>query len=294
MELRVLDYFLMVAREENITKAAQLLHITQPTLSRQLMQLEKELGVKLFRRSNHHIVLTDDGMLLKRRAQEILSLAHKTKQEFRQEKQLSGEITIGSGEFHSFSFFSTILATFHEQHPSVKFDLFSGNADLIKERLEKGLLDIGLLADPVDISKYEFIRLPVKEVWGVLVRKDSDLGKKAFVTPADLVDQPLMVSPRSLVQNAIAHWFGSKFDQVNFFITYNLLYNVAIMVQKRMGIALCVDLESKYQGLRFIPLSPRLETGCILIWKKDQTLSPLLESFLAHAKKYVSSIPIDS
>ena len=168
MKLRVLNYFLMVSQEENITKAAQLLHVTQPTLSRQLMQLEDELGVKLFERSNHSIVLTSDGLLLKRRAQEIVSLAEKTKRELTTEKELSGEIEIGSGEFKSFSLLADVIAAFSEKHPGVRFHLNSGNADTIKERLENGGLDIGLLADPVDISRYEFTRLPQKETWGII------------------------------------------------------------------------------------------------------------------------------
>ena len=157
MELRVLKYFLMVAREENITKAASLLHITQPTLSRRLMQLEEELGTTLFRRSNHSIVLTDDGMLLKRRAREIVALAEKTEQEFsHKEEALTGEISIGCGETRNMSFLSRQIALFRKEHPLVQFNIYSANADDIKERIEKGLLDFGLLMEPVDIGKYEF------------------------------------------------------------------------------------------------------------------------------------------
>ena len=181
MELRVLKYFLMVAREENITKAASLLHITQPTLSRQLMRLEEELGTTLFRRSNHSIVLTDDGMLLKRRAREIVALAEKTEQEFsHKEEALTGEIFIGCGETRNMSFLSRQIALFRKEHPLVQFNIYSANADDIKERIEKGLLDFGLLMEPVDIGKYEFIRMPQKEQWGVLVREDSPLAHREF------------------------------------------------------------------------------------------------------------------
>lgn len=193
MELRVLNYFLMVSQEENITKAAQLLHVTQPTLSRQLMQLEDELGVKLFERSNHSIVLTSDGLLLKRRAQEIVSLAEKTKRELTTEKELSGEIEIGSGEFKSFSLLADVIAAFSEKHPGVRFHLNSGNADTIKERLENGGLDIGLLADPVDISRYEFTRLPQKETWGIIAHNDFAIAKRPFVMPKDLIGLPLIL-----------------------------------------------------------------------------------------------------
>ncbi|MDO4572382.1 MAG: LysR family transcriptional regulator, partial [Clostridia bacterium] len=177
MELRVLNYFLMAAREENITRAAQLLHVTQPTLSRQLMQLEEELGVTLFKRSSHRIVLTDEGMLLRRRAQEIVALAEKTRRDFqRPEEAVSGEISIGSGELSVMRFFAGLMCAFKKQHPLVRYELYSGNADSIKERMENGLLDLGLLLEPVDIGRYAFIRLPEREEWGVIARADSDIA----------------------------------------------------------------------------------------------------------------------
>ena len=165
MELRTLKYFLVVAREENITKAAALLHVTQPTLSRQMMQLEEELGVQLFTRSSHNIILTEQGMLLKRRAQELVSLAEKTKQELAQQQILNGEVAIGSGEYRSSVLLAQILAQFHKQHPQVRYEIFSGNSDDIKERIERGLLDVGFLLEPVDVSKYEFVRIPIREEW---------------------------------------------------------------------------------------------------------------------------------
>ena len=199
MEIRVLRYFLMVAREENITKAAELLHITQPTLSRQLMQLEDELGTKLFRRSNHSIRLTEDGMLLKRRAQELVQLADKTEMEFRRgEEELSGNIAIGSGESNSVRELADIIGRFQEKYPLVQYDLYTANADDIKDRLDKGLLDVGLLTEPVDISKYNFIRLKRKERWGVLVRADSELAEKDSIRPQDLLDIPVFLAQRPL------------------------------------------------------------------------------------------------
>ena len=167
MELRVLKYFLVVAREENITRSAQLLHITQPTLSRQLMQLEDELGVQLFKRSKYRIILTDDGMLLRRRAQEIVDLAEKIEREFQnRNEELSGEIAIGCGETNSMSFLSERIADFRREHPLVSFNIYSATADDIKDRLEKGLLDLGLLAEPVEIGRYDFIRMPKRDIWG--------------------------------------------------------------------------------------------------------------------------------
>ncbi len=283
MELRVLKYFLMVSREENITKAAQLLHVTQPALSRQLMQLEEELGVKLFERSSHSIVLTNDGMLLKRRAQEIVELAEKTKKELSEEKELSGE-------FKSFSFFADIISEFNEKNPNVSFKFYSGNGDLIKSKLERGILDVGLLSDPVDISRYEFIRFPIKEVWGVFVHEDFEIAKKDFVMPEDLIGIPMLMPHRRLVQDEIKNWFGDLFDEINVFAVYDLLYNSAVMVRKKMGVMLSIELESKFDGLKFIPLSPKREFGSVMVWKKNQVYSAAASAFIEYVKKYIKDI----
>src|SRR5699024_855475 len=206
MELRVLKYFLMAAREENITKAANLLHITQPTLSRQLMQLEEELGVKLFHRGKYHIVLTDEGMLLRRRAQEMIELEEKTKREFsKDEAQLAGEIAIGCGETRNMTFLSKKMAEFRRLHPLVHYDIYSATADDIKERMEKGILDIALLMEPVDIGKYEFVRMPQREQWGALVCADSPLADKETLSPDDLTGQPIIIAKRESVQNELAN-----------------------------------------------------------------------------------------
>ena len=206
MDLRVLKYFLAVAREENITKAAALLHLTQPTLSRQLMQLEEELRVKLFQRSRHRIVLTDDGMLLRRRALELVDLADKTVQEFRKEPELRGVISIGSGDLEGMHLLAGWLASFQALHPQVTYQLYSGNADNTRERIEGGMLDLALLLEPVDISKYDFIRLPVKEQWGVHVREDSPLAQKECVTAQDLSQVPLIFTRREVIQKELEHW----------------------------------------------------------------------------------------
>lgn len=291
MDLRVLRYFLVVAREENITKAAELLHITQPTLSRQLIQLEEELRCVLFTRGKHSITLTDDGMLLKRRAQELVALADKTAKEFdRDEATLTGEISIGSGESRSMRTLAKLLASFREMHPGVRYELYSGNADNIKDQIEKGLLDLGLLMEPVDIGKYEFIRLPIKDEWGVLVHKDFELAAKGAASPKDLAQLPLIVSKRGLVQHELANWFGEYYDRLEIIASYNLLYNSAIMVQDKIGAALCLRLDSIYENLCFVPLSPPLKTGSVLVWKKHETLSPAVEEFIRHVKKCLESI----
>lgn len=286
MELRVLKYFLMVAREENITKAANLLHVTQPTLSRQLMQLEQELGVTLFVRSSHKIILTEEGMLLKRRAQELVSLAEKTKQELGHEKALAGTIAIGCGEFHSMDCFSEFLTSFRKKYPHIQYDIYSGNADNIKDRIERGLLDLGLLLEPVDIGKYEFLRMPQREQWGVLVRKDSPLARKKEIRPKDLSGIPLLSTKRELVQNELINWFGDYADEMDVAASYNLIYNAAIMAEKNAGALLCLKLESRFDSLCFVPLSPRLETGSVLAWKKHQTFSKATTALIHYAKEY--------
>ena len=287
MELRVLNYFLTAAREENITKAAQLLHVTQPTLSRQLMQLEEELGVKLFRRSNHSIVLTEDGVLLKRRAEELLSLADKTKQELAQEKELSGVIAIGSGEFQSVSILSKIIAEFHESHPLVQFEIYSGNSDNIRERIEQGNLDCGILMEPGDLDKYDFIPMPVKEQWGMLVGEASPLAVKDGVRPSDLTGIPLISTRRELMQNKINTWLGRAAGQTEIVASGNLTYNLAIMAKEGIGGVISLRLEQQYEGLKFVPFAPALYSDPVLVWKKSQPLSKTAQAFLEHAKKYI-------
>ena len=294
MELRVLRYFLMAAREQNITKAAQALHITQPTLSRQLMALEEELGVKLFERSSHSISLTGDGLLLKRRAQEIVSLEEKTVRELAFEKTLGGELEIGSGEFKSFSVFSDIMLAFREQNPNVSFRLYSGNADNIKERIENGILDMGVLSYPVDISRYEFVHIPKSETWGILVHRDFEIAEKEFVTPGDLAEISLLMPGRRLVQSEMQNWFGDFYDSLNVFAVYDLQYNAAVMAQKKIGAVLTIDLESRYDNLKFIPFYPELKSGSVLVWKKNRVRSAAAEAFVSFAKEYLGGISDDA
>ncbi|MBC5647704.1 LysR family transcriptional regulator [Christensenella tenuis] len=294
MEIRVLKYFLAVAREENITRAAQLLHVTQPTLSRQIMQMEEELGVKLFTRSKHNIVLTEDGMLLKRRAQELIALADKTKRDFiREEEKLSGEITIGSGEFRSTRIFSQIMAAFQEKHPLVSYRIYSGNADNIKDQIERGLLDIGVMGGPTDIQKYNFVPMPVKERWGVLTRLDSGLAEKEKITPEDLEGIPLITTSREYVQNDLANWLGGAYGQMHIAASGNLLYNEAMMAESGIGTVICIKLDCIYENLRFIPLYPPVETVTALVWKKDQVFSPTTAAFIEYASQYLKGISND-
>lgn len=292
MELRVLNYFLVVAREENITKAAALLHITQPTLSRQLMQLEAELGVTLFRRGRRSIHLTPEGLLLKHRAQELVLLAEKTRQEVaRQESALTGQIAIGSGEIHSMHTLSLLMHSFRQKHPLVQFNLYSAASDDIRERLEQGALDLGLLLEPTESGKYDVLRMPHKERWSVLLREDSPLSAQSSLGPEELCTVPLLMPTGTGISKELAAWFGDAGHQPQIAATYNLICNAATMVQHRMGAALCYRLEHCFDGLCFRPLSPPLETSSVLVWKKQRDFSPAASHFIQHAKECLQGIP---
>lgn len=285
MELRVLHYFLVTAREENITRAAQKLHITQPTLSRQLMQLEEELGTTLFHRSNHRIALTEDGMLLKRRAQDILELSEKTQQEFQSREALAGEIAIGCGETCNMAHLSDLMASFREQHPLVQFRIRTATADDVKEYIESGLLDMGLLLEPVETPNYDSIRMPRQENWGALVRADSPLAEMGSASPKALLDWPLLLPWRESVHSQLMDWFGKDYRQIQIAARFDFTFNAAIMVKHRMGVALCHDKGTAFfPSLRMIPLVPKLENGAVLAWKKGQIRSRAVEQFITHIK----------
>ena len=291
MELRVLKYFLMTAREENITHAAELLHITQPTLSRQLIQLEEELGVKLFQRSKHRIILTEDGMLLRRRAEEIVALTEKTMEDMQHKtSQLTGKISIGSGELKSSRFLAELIASFHSEHPEVQFEIYSGQSDNIKERIDHGILDMGLLVEPVDISKYNFVRTPFKERWGALVNENSELAGKEEVSPEELSCFPVILSQREMVQNELLNWFGEYADGLQRVASGNLLYNIAELAKCHLGNVVTLELNCSYDGLRFIPLRPALESGTVLVWKKTQVFSPAGNAFISYARQYLENL----
>ena len=294
MELRVLNYFLAIAREENFTKAAQQLHITQPTLSRQIAQLEEELGVDLFVRSNHNIILTEDGMILKRRAQEILSLADKTKRDFlHKDENLEGVISIGSGEFLSTRCLTDCIAQFRRKHPLVRYEFYSGNAGNIRDQIERGLLDVGLMSEPIDIRKYEFISMPIKEEWSAFVREDSPLIDKDFVTPQDLVDIPLVLPLGDFAESNIGKWFGEYISNIDVIAKGNLLYNEAMMAQSNIGAVIGIRLNSNYDRLKFISLNPSLKIDTALVWKKEQIFSAATAAFIEFSKQYLKGISDD-
>lgn len=292
MELRVLQYFLVAAREENITKAASLLHITQPTLSRQFMQMEEELGVKLFRRGKHNIVLTEDGMLLRRRAQEIVDLAEKTAKELRHgEEAVSGEISIGCGETRNMKLLSEMIASFQKKYPDVSFHIYTAIADDVKERLENGILDMGLLLEPVEVSRYHYVRMPLKEKWQVLMRRDSKLAEKQKITPEDLAGVPLIMARRQSVRNELENWFGGDRERLRVVSTCNIShYNLSAMVESGVGMALVMEFLCNQNTLCLRPFDPELESGCVLVWRKNLTLSLVLRRFIEYMKEYLMGV----
>lgn len=293
MEIRVLRYFLTVAREGSITRAANFLHLTQPTLSRQLQDLEKELGQKLFIRGSHNISLTPEGMILRKRAEEIVDMVDKTESVFRSiSDTVSGDIYIGGGETESMKYIAEVIKDMKEEYPAIKYHLYSGNAEDVTERLDKGLLDFGILIQPTDLSKYEYITLPSKDVWGVLMKKDSALALKKEIKLDDLYDLPLICSRqvvrRTSVKNDFLEWFGGNFEKMNVAATYNLVYNARIMVEEGIGYALTLDKlvnTMHTSNIAFRPLSPKLESGLDIVWKKYQIFSPAANLFLSKLRE---------
>ena len=286
MELRVLKYFLAVAREENITRAAALLHVTQPTLSRQLMQLEQELGVKLFHRSRHRIVLTPDGLLLRRRAQEIVDLAGKAERELAGgEAPLTGEVTIGCGETRNMEALARMIAAFQTRYPDVRFDIYTAVADDVKERIANGTLDMGLLVEPVEFDAYNYVRMPLRERWCVLMRRDAPLAQKACIAPADLAGQRVIIPGRLAVRNEWEHWLGDVYASLQVVATCNLSYsNRSLLVANGMGLSLTHEFDNGDSRLCLRPITPEMANTSVLVWPKDQALSPTVSRFVAHIK----------
>ncbi|AIF66508.1 DNA-binding transcriptional regulator, LysR family [Terribacillus saccharophilus] len=288
MELRVLRYFLTVAREGSITKAANFLHVTQPTLSRQLKDLEEDLGKKLFIRRSHSIALTNEGILLKKRAEEIIYMTDKLKTEFSSMKEtVSGDVYIGGGETDAIRHIARIVKELQISYPNVRYHLYSGNEEDVTDRLDRGMLDFGILIEPADLSKYNHLKIPAKDLWGVVMRKDSPLAEKATIQAEDLFSLPLICSRQVMNQtyskNEFADWFGENLDKLNVVTTYNLAYNASILVEEGIGYAITLDKivnTSEESNLCFKPLEPRLESGLNLVWKKHQVFSAASDLFL--------------
>lgn len=288
MEIRVLRYFLAVVREGGINRAAEILHITQPTLSRQLSQLEEEVGVKLFHRGARKITLTNEGILLRRRAEEILSLVDKTEKELiEQEDCVDGKIVVGCGELAAVQLLPDLFKTFSKKYPLVSYDIYTANADLVKEQMERGLVDIGILLEPIDIGKFDFIRLNRKERWVVLMQPDDPLAEKEAVAASDFEGQPIILPRRMNVQNELANWFGDSFEHLRVLFTSNLSTNSAIMVRKGLGYSFVIEGAVPFwdrNEIVYRPLYPELSANSVIAWEKQQPFSLAVTKFIEHIK----------
>ena len=277
MELRVLKYFLTVADEGNITRAADILHVTQPTLSRQLIELEDELGTALLIRGKRSVTLTDEGFLFKQQAEMIVELSDKLEHTFKdKEDVVCGTIRIGASEAVGCRALALYMKEFREKYPDVQFDLYNGMADNIKEMLERGLLDLGLVLEPVDTAKFEYVRLPQKETWGLLLRKDHELAEKETLTVEEIRQYPLIMPGRENAKNEVLHWLQCEESHLNIPAYYNLLSNAALLVEAGMGCAVCLDGALSIHAdpdLCFRQILPEHTTRSVILWKKNHLFS---------------------
>ena len=288
MELRVLEYFLAVAREESISKAAEFLHLTQPTLSRQLKDLEEELGKQLCLRGSRKVTLTEDGMYLRNRAEEILELVHRTQHDLMQSEEIiTGEVAIGCGETDAIRHVVQAILRLQEQYPQIHYSFVSGDSANVLYALDKGLVDFGVVLGQLNLSKYEALPFPTVDTWGILMRKDAPLAQKGYVEAEDLWELPLLLSRQVPQHSRITDWLKRPLDSLHIAAYYNLIYNASIMVEEGLGYALTLDKlinTSGHSSLAFLPLRPALDNELHLIWKRYQVFSRAAEKFLEAVK----------
>lgn len=285
MDIRTLKYFLAVIKEESITKAAQTLHMSQPPLSRHMQELEEELGKKLFIRTNKKIILTEDGQLLKKRAQELIDLFEKIQTELTSpNEEIKGTIYIGQGETSAVGFLAHIAHLLQKRHPFIRYQLYSGDASIVLDKLDKELIDFGLLISPVKLKKYDVLHLPLQDTWGVLMRKDSELASKSSISCQDLWNKPLILSHQAYKHQEIMEWFQKDSQELNVVLTYDLLFNASLFVRQGLGYAIALD-QIIYTGLDselcFRPLSPALKADLFIVWKKNRIFSKAGQAFLS-------------
>ncbi len=287
MELRELKYFLAVAREESISRAAEAMYVTQPNLSRQMKNLENEIGKPLFERGSRKITLTETGKLLKKRAEELFELYDRTESELKAPlDKVSGEVKIGGGESRAFTLIARAICAVQQQYPSVRFDIYSGDSEAVGDKLDKGLIDFGVFIEPTNISRYDSLKLPVRDRWGVIMRKDCPLAQKDGVTADDLKGLPLIRSRHSLADDEISQKLGGN---KNIVTTYNLLYNASLLAESGVGYAVSIDglINTEGSELCFRPFVPEIKSDLNLAWKKYRMFSPAAEVFLNEIKKLI-------
>lgn len=287
MEIRVLQYFLAIAREQSIVRAAESLHLSQPTLSTQIKNMEEELGKQLLIRGtkgSRKVTLTEEGMILRKRAEEILDLVKKTENEILlSDSLIIGDVYIGAGETDGVRLLAKIAGTLRKNYPGIHYHISSGNSIFVAERLDKGLLDFGLVFGNPDLKKYDALKLPMKDVWGVLMRRDDPLAEKQAISPEDLWEKPLILSQEQTDGGPLFQWMHKKISSLNITASYNLLFNASLLVEEGLGYAVAFDRIINTSGdsrLAFRPLTPPLEVEMSLIWKKYQVFSKPAEKFL--------------
>lgn len=287
MELRVLQYFLAIAREQSIIRAAESLHLSQPTLSTQIKNLEEELGKQLLIRGtkgSRKVTLTEEGMILRKRAEEILDLVQKTEKEITlTDNIIMGDVYIGTGETDAVHILAKTAKNLQNSYPGIHYHISSGNAAFVIEHLDKGLLDFGIVFGTIDLTKYNALKIPAKEIWGVLMRKDSPLASKEMISPEDLYDKPLILSQQEDKGGILTQWFKQEISSLNIAATYNLIFNASLLVNEGIGYAIGFDKIINTTGnsnLCFRPLTPRLESEISIIWKKYQIFSKASEKFI--------------
>lgn len=280
MDIRELKYFLAVAREENLSRAAEYLYITQPSLTRQIQNLEKEIGRPLFVRGGRKMTLTETGIMLRKRAEEIVELYDKAQADLILPEIISGTVNIGGGESYAFKIIADIAKSVRTEYPDIKFNIFSGNTDDVCEKLDKGLFDFGILVEPANLTKYDYLHLPHKDTWGLLMRKDAPLADREFIVPADVSGAPLIFSKHAFHKNTITEWFQTDIQKLNVVTTYNLLYNASLMVEAGVGYAVSLDRIVNNDALVFRPFFPKLESNLDIVWKKYQLFSNASRVFL--------------
>lgn len=294
MDTRLLEYFLAVAKYGNITRASEQLHVTQPTVSRQLMDLEEALGTPLLIRGKRQVTLTEAGILFQQRAEEIISLMEKTMRDvIDQDDLLGGTVTLGCVESCVSRMLPKVLAGFSARYPKVKYEIYSADGDDIREKLDQGELDFGILVEPVETAKYDFFRLPYWETWGVVMRKDDPLAQKESLQKEDILPLPLILPRREIVQDHIAGWFGVDRSQLNVFAGHNLLNNAALLAEAGLGYIICVGGSFGIRGgenLRFIPLSPERKTGHMLAWKKNRVFHSAANRFREYVRETENAV----
>ena len=300
MELRVLQYFLAVAREQSILRAAESLHLSQPTLSTQIKNMEEELGKQLLIRGtkgSRKITLTEEGMLLKKRAEEILELVRKTESEITlSDSIIMGDIYIGTGETDAIRLLAKAAKELQNPYPGIHYHISSGNAEFVVEQLDKGLIDFGIVFGQVDQTRYNSLKMPTKDIWGVLMRRDSALAQKETIAPEDLWDKPLIISHQRNQGKELSAWMKRDISKLNVVATYNLLFNASLLVDEGLGYAIGFDKIiniTENSSLCFRPLQPNIEIEMSLVWKKYQIFTKAAEQFIKKIEKMQAASPTD-